>query len=632
MCGIIGITIGSPDSGLPPGENAEGGNVLEVLLEGLSRLEYRGYDSAGMALVGHWADSGVQRARAANGTRSLSDLAKQVEHGPADASAGDGHTPRATHGRPSEENAHPHVDCTGRLALIHNGIIENHLELTDELVAGGHRLESETDTEVLAHVIEDCLAADQAAGLVGAVRAAIGRIRGTFSVAVVHADDPDLIVASRRVSPLLMGTSGSSAFLASDIPAILGLTRDFFLLDDDQIAELRPGSIKVTGIDGNEVEPTPLHVEWDLEAAKKDGYDDYMSKEMHEQPQAVADTLLDRVLPDGTLALDEVHITNEEFCSINKVFIVACGSSYHAGQMAKYAIERWARLPVEIDIASEFRYRDPVLDSRTLVIGVSQSGETADTFQAIRHAGALGAKVLVISNVVDSSMAREADAVLYTRAGPEIGVAATKTHLAQITALEILALYLAQARQTMSPADARSLLQAMGDLPGKVALALERFGDVEAVAARYKDSPSFIFLGRHVGYPVALEGALKLKELSYVRAEGFPGGELKHGPIALVEPGTVIIGVATRTPVWEKMMGNLAEVKSRGATIVLVANDGDEETARHADAVLWVPQTEHLFAPIVDVVPLQMFAYSLARLLGHDVDRPRNLAKVVTVE
>jgi glucosamine--fructose-6-phosphate aminotransferase (isomerizing) len=314
------------------------------------------------------------------------------------------------------------------------------------------------------------------------------------------------------------------------------------------------------------------------------------------------------------------------------VFIVACGSSYHAGMMAKYAIEHWARLPVEIDIASEFRYRDPVLDSSTLVIGVSQSGETVDTFQAVREARRLGAKVLVITNVVDSSMAREADAVLYTRAGPEIGVASTKTHLAQIAALDILALYLAQARQTLSPADARALLQGMGDVPDKVAAALDRSTDVEAVAGRYRDSPSFIFLGRQVGYPVALEGALKLKELSYLRAEGFPAGELKHGPIALVEPGTVVIGVATRTPIWEKMMGNVAEVKSRGATVVLVAGDGDEETARHADSVLWVPPTEHLFAPMVDVVPLQLFAYHLARLHGYDVDRPRNLAKVVTVE
>jgi glucosamine--fructose-6-phosphate aminotransferase (isomerizing) len=628
MCGIIGITRAPTGPGDPPDDRP----VLGVLLEGLARLEYRGYDSAGVALVGAEGYPGVWRARAANGTRSLDDLTKRVERGPAEATAGIGHTRWATHGRPSDENAHPHLDCTGRLALIHNGIIENHLELTDELTAAGHRFESETDTEVLAHVIEAALAARPDEGLTGAVRAALGRIRGTFSVAVLHADRPDLIVAARRVSPLLIGVSESATFLASDIPAILGLTHDFFVLEDDQIAELTPGSVRVTTTGGAEVEPARITVDWDLEAARKDGYDDYMSKEMHEQPQAVADTLLDRLLPDGSLVLDEVHISNDEFRAINKVFIVACGSSYHAGLMAKYAIERWARLPVEIDIASEFRYRQPVVDAHTLVIGVSQSGETVDTFEAIREAGRLGAKVLVISNVVDSSMARESDAVLYTRAGPEIGVAATKTHLAQITALEILALYLGQARGTLSPAEARSMLEAMGVLPAQVATALERFAAVEAVAETYQRSPSFIFLGRHVGYPVALEGALKLKELSYVRAEGFPGGELKHGPIALVEPGTVVIGVATRTPVWEKMMGNVAEVRSRGATVVLVANDGDEETARHADAVLWVPRTEHLFAPIVDVVPLQMFAYSLARILGHDVDRPRNLAKVVTVE
>ena len=466
------------------------------------------------------------------------------------------------------------------------------------------------------------------------MRAALGRVRGAFSLAVVHADEPDLIVAARRVSPLIMGVTDGAAFLASDIPAILGLTRDFFVLDDDQVAELRPGSISVTDPGGRaRSSPTALHVDWDLEAARKDGYDDFMSKEMHEQPKAVADTLLDRLLPDGTLVLDEVRITNEEFRAVNKVFIVACGSSYHAGLMAKYAIEHWARLPVEIDIASEFRYRDPVLDDRTLVIGVSQSGETVDTLQAIREARRLGAKVLVISNVVDSSMAREADAVLYTRAGPEIGVAATKTHLAQITALEILALYLAQARGTLSPADARALFDAMGVAarPGGARPSAVP-ADVEAVAQRYRDSPSFIFLGRHVGYPVALEGALKLKEISYLRAEGFPAGELKHGPIALVEPGTVVIGWPPAPRLWEKMMANVAEVKSRGATVVLVANDGDEETARQADAVLWVPATEHLFAPVIDVVPLQMFAYSLARLHGHDVDRPRNLAKTVTVE
>ena len=618
MCGIIGIT--------------GGGKTLEVLLEGLSRLEYRGYDSAGLSVLSPTAGELPWRARAANGTRSLEDLRKRAEDAPTDASTGIGHTRWATHGRPSEGNAHPHVDCRGRLALVHNGIIENHLELSDELVRNGHHLESETDTEVLAHLIESDLAAHPEAGLVGAVRETLGRVRGYFAIAVIHADEPDLIVAARRVSPLVMGLTDTEAFLASDIPALLGHTRSFLLLEDEQIAELRPGSIRVTTLDGKEVTPPERIVDYDLDAARKDGYPDYMSKEMHEQPMAVANTLLDRVLPDGTLALDEVRISDDELRAVDKVFIVACGSSYHAGLMAKYAIEHWARLPVEIDISSEFRYRDPVLDSRTLVIGVSQSGETVDTLQALREARRWHAKVLVISNVVDSSMTREADAVLYTRAGPEIGVASTKTHLAQIAALEILALYLAQTRGTLYPHEAREFLDAMGALPGKVETALGRAADVEAVATTYRDSQNFIFLGRHVGYPVALEGALKLKELSYLRAEGFPAGELKHGPIALVEPGTVVIGVATRTRLWEKMMANVAEVKSRGATVILVGNDGDEETARQADAVLWVPGTHQLFAPIVDVVPLQLFAYSMARLHGLDVDRPRNLAKVVTVE
>jgi len=559
-------------------------------------------------------------------------LVKRTEDAPSGPTTGIGHTRWATHGRPSEANAHPHVDCTGQLALVHNGIIENHLELSDELVLAGHHLESDTDTEVLAHLIESELGTHPEAGLVGAVRETLRRVRGYFAIAVIHSGEPDLIVAARRVSPLVMGLTETEAMLASDIPALLGRTRSFLLLEDDQIAELRPGSIRVTTLDGTEVIPPLRTVDYDLDAARKDGYPDYMSKEMHEQPMAVANTLLDRLLPDGTLALDEVRISDDELRSIDKVFIVACGSSYHAGLMAKYAIEHWARLPVEIDISSEFRYRDPVLDSRTLVIGVSQSGETVDTLQALREARRWNAKVLVISNVVDSSMTREADAVLYTRAGPEIGVASTKTHLAQITALEILALYLAQTRGTLYPHEAREFLDAMGALPDKVETALERAADVEVVATAYRASPSFIFLGRHVGYPVALEGALKLKELSYLWAEGFPAGELKHGPIAVVEPGTVVIGVATRTHLWEKMMANVAEVKSRGATVVLVANDGDEETERQADAVLWVPETHQLFSPIVDVVPLQLFAYSMARLHGLDVDRPRNLAKVVTVE
>ena len=618
MCGIIGATGGS--------------DTIEVLLDGLARLEYRGYDSAGLALAPSDPGGGVWRIRSANGTRSLDDLVKRTEAAPERSAAGIGHTRWATHGRPTEENAHPHLDCTGSLALVHNGIIENHVELADELVTAGHQLRSDTDTEVLAHLIEAELAALPTAGLTAAVRAALGRVRGGFALAVFHTDEPELIVAARRVSPLVLGQAEGQTLLASDIPALLGKADDFYVLDDDQVAELRPASIRVTDLAGNDVVLVPRVVEMSLDAARRDGFDDYMSKEMHEQPRAVADTLRGRVLPDGTIALDEMRLSDDELRSVDKVFIVACGSSYHAGLMAKYAIEHWARLPVEIDIASEFRYRDPVLDSRTLVIGVSQSGETVDTFQALKKAKRWNAKVLVITNVVDSSLARDADAVLYTRAGLEIGVAATKTHLAQITALEVLALYLAQLRGTLYPAEARGFLEAMQELPDKVQTALDRTDQVVAVAERTRLSPSFIFLGRHVGYPVALEGALKLKELSYLRAEGFPAGELKHGPIALVEPGTVVIGVATRTRLWEKMMANVAEVRSRGATVVLVANDGDDETARQADAVLWVPETQQLFAPIVDVVPLQLFAYSMARLHGLDVDRPRNLAKVVTVE
>ena len=407
------------------------------------------------------------------------------------------------------------------------------------------------------------------------------------------------------------------------------------MLDDDQVVELRPGSMRVTTLLGKEeVEPVELTVTWDLEAAEKGGYPDFMGKEIHEQPRAIADTLLGRMLPDGSVALDEMRISDDELRRVDKVFIVACGTSYHAGMVAKYAIERLVRLPTEIDIASEFRYRDPVLDERTLVVGVSQSGETIDTLQAMREARRWGAKIMVISNVVDSSMARDADGVLYTRAGPEVGVASTKTHVAQIVALELLALYLAQLRGLTSPADARSLFAELGALPALVeeALTPARDAAVAAVAGRFTDTRDFFFLGRHIGFPVALEGALKLKEISYVRAEGYPAGELKHGPIALIVPGTVVVGGATRTHLWDKMMGNVAEVRSRGATVVLVANDGDEETAAEADHVLWVPRTQPLFAPVVDVVPLQLFAYHIARLGGHDVDRPRNLAKTVTVE
>jgi glucosamine--fructose-6-phosphate aminotransferase (isomerizing) len=623
VCGIIGAT--GP------------ARVTEVLLDALERLEYRGYDSAGVAVQ---SDGGLEVARAAKGTRSLGDLRKLVEGLPAagGATTGIGHTRWATHGHPTETNAHPITDCTRRVAVVHNGIIENWRELSARLSSDGHERSTDTDTEVLAHLIEEELAGG--ASLADSVRATLREIRGAFSLAVVCAGEPGTIVAARRVSPLIVGmadgTEGGApegeALIASDIPALLGRTRKIWALEDDQVVELRPGHMRVTTLVGKEIEPPALEVTWDLEAAEKGGYPDFMGKEIHEQPRALGDTLLGRMLPGATFPLDELRIADEELASVDKVFIVACGTSYHAGLVAKYAIEHWARLPTEIDIASEFRYRDPVLDDRTLVIGVSQSGETIDTLQAMREARTWSAKVLVISNVVDSSMAREADGVLYTHAGPEVGVASTKTHLAQIAALEILAIHLAQLRGRMSAEEAGEIFAEMNRLPALVEKTLEREPEVEELAERFASTRDFFFLGRHVGYPVALEGALKLKELSYVRAEGYPAGELKHGPIALIEPGAVVVGIATRTQLWEKMMGNVAEVKSRGATVVLVANDDDMDTAEQADHVLWVPKTHPLLAPVVDVVPLQLFAYHIARARGHDVDRPRNLAKTVTVE
>jgi glucosamine--fructose-6-phosphate aminotransferase (isomerizing) len=422
------------------------------------------------------------------------------------------------------------------------------------------------------------------------------------------------------------------ALLASDIPALIGHTRKVFALSDDELAVLTPGAIEVTSLDGTPVLPDEIPITWDLEAAQKGGYEDFMSKEIHEQPQAVGDTLLDRRGPGGELILDEMRLSADDLRQVDKVFIVACGSSYHAALVAKYAIEHWVKLPTEVDIASEFRYRDPVLNERTLCVGVSQSGETLDTAEAMREASRLGAKVLVVSNVVDSSMARSADGVLYTRAGPEIGVASTKCHLAQIVALEVLGLYLAQIMGTKPQHEINEILNAMEDLPGLIDNALERASDVDEIAEKLTDARDFFYLGRHVGHPVAMEGALKLKEIAYLRAEGYPAGELKHGPIALIEPGAVVVGIATRNPLWEKMLSNIAEVRSRGATVVLVADDGDEDSAAVADYVLWVPPTSPLLSPVVGVVPLQLLAYRLARLHGHDPDRPRNLAKTVTVE
>ncbi len=613
MCGIIGVT-GSADA-------------LDILLDGLERLEYRGYDSAGVVLID---DEGISRVRIADGTHSVATLRKvtpEADHG---QPAGIGHTRWATHGHPSERNAHPHLDCSGHVALVHNGIIENHAEIAAELVAAGHTLASDTDTEVLAHLIEDAL--KTGLSLTEAVRRVLRDVRGAFALGVVSMDDPELIVAARRVSPLIIGALGGQSFLASDIPALLERTRDLMVLDDDQIAELRPGSIVVTTIDGVVVTPPPLHVTWDVEAAQMGGFDDFMTKEIHEQPQAIADTLRGRVDADGRIVLDQLDLSDDDLRAITQVSVVACGSSFHAGLVAKYAFERWMRLPVEVDIASEFRYRDPVLHENALVVGVSQSGETVDTLQAMRKARESGAKVIVVSNVVDSSMAREAHGVLYTHAGPEVGVAATKTVVAQIVALELLGLRIAQVRGTLSADEIATELAALGSMGAIVAEAIARDDAVARVAAELADAREFFFLGRGTGYPTALEGALKLKEISYLHAEGYPGGELKHGPLAVIEPGCVVVAVATGGPLKEKMLSNVAEVKSRGATVVLVVDDGDALAAASGDYVLRVPAAPVLMAPIKDVVPLQQFAYHLARARGLDVDRPRNLAKTVTVE
>lgn len=649
MCGIIGAT-GRADA-------------LEVLLDGLDRLEYRGYDSAGVALA---TEAGTWRARAA-GSRALADLRKLAEAAPP-AATGIGHTRWATHGHPTEANAHPHLDCSGTIALVHNGIVENAAALAAALVATGHRFTSQTDSEVLAHLVEAQLdevtsaragstsahvaATSPGAGPVSpgaapvspgagstssvlgeAVRRALGEVRGSFAVVVAWSGDPERLVATRRVSPLVLGAGGDgSTMVASDVPALLGRAERFWTLDDGQVAELVPGGLLVTDPGGEPAQARPLEVTWTLEQARKGGFPDFMSKEIAEQPQAVADTLAGRLTVDGTAGLDEIRIGPDELRQVDKVVLVACGSSYHAALVAKFAIEHWARVPVDVDIASEFRYRDPILDHRTLVVGISQSGETVDTLQAVRHGRDLGARTLVVCNVVDSSMAREADGVLYTRAGPEIGVAATKTHLAQLAALQVLALHLAQVRGRLDAERAGQLLAGLAGLPELVARAVDRAGAVAEVAQRYKSVRDVFFIGRHVGYPVAMEGALKLKEISYVRAEAYPAGELKHGPIALIEPDAVVVAVATRTPLWEKLLANVEEVRSRGAQVVVVANDGDEETARLAEAVLWVPPCEALLSPLVDVVPLQQFAYAVARANGRDVDRPRNLAKTVTVE
>ena len=606
MCGIVGY-VGDEQA-------------LPILLDGLSRLEYRGYDSAGVAVV----DGGVQVVRKAG---KLSVLDKELSTMDVPGKTGIGHTRWATHGGPTDRNAHPHRDCTGRIALIHNGIIENFLELRLELEQKGHTLASDTDTEAIAHLVEASYDGD----LVAAVRKALKRLDGAFSIAVVSGDEPGLVVAAKRTNPLIVGKGEHGTLLASDPPALLPYTRDMVHLHDDQIVEIRADGFTITTLDGEPAEGNAIHVDWDLQAAEKAGYDHFMIKEIYEQPEAVADTLRGRTL-GGRLMLDELRMDESEIRDVDKVFVVACGTSYHAGLVAKYAIEHWTRLPVEIELASEFRYRDPVLDRDTLVIGISQSGETIDTLEAVRYAKEQRAKLMSVVNVVGSSIARESDAVLYTHAGPEIAVASTKAFTTQMVALKLMALYLAQVRATLYPGEISEIVDEMGRLPGLLRQTLQLRDQVHEIAAEIRDDTNVIFMGRHVGYPVALEGALKLKEISYLNAQGYAAGELKHGPIALVEDGVPVVAIATQSHVYPKVLSNIQEVKARGAKVIAVASEGDDEVAGYADHVIFIPRTHELVTPELVTVPLQMLAYEVAVMRGCDVDQPRNLAKSVTVE
>ncbi|HJS25700.1 MAG TPA: glutamine--fructose-6-phosphate transaminase (isomerizing) [Actinomycetota bacterium] len=607
MCGIVGYV--GPDPALP------------VVLDGLRRLEYRGYDSSGVALI----DGSLSVVKRAGKLGEL-DSALETEGAPT-GSIGMGHTRWATHGGPTDRNAHPHTDCDDRIAVIHNGIVENFAELRAALEKRGHRLVSETDTEVVAHLIEE-----QEGTFADRVRAAVRTLEGAFALVVLGLDEPDVIVGVRVSSPLIVGLGKNENMLASDIPAVLQKTRTVVPIEERQVVEVRASGIRVTDLDGVEVPAKPFEVDWDIERAQKGGFDDFMLKEIREQPAAIRDTLAGRVNEQGLLALDELHVDTDVLREIDKVFVVACGTAFHSGLVAKYAIEHWTRIPVEIDIASEFRYRDPVLGPDTLTLAVSQSGETIDTLEAARHAARQGSKVLAVTNTIGSSLAREADAVMYTHAGPEICVAATKTFATQMAALHLVALYLAQVRGAMFPVEIVEIVDRLRGLPDAVARTFDLSEQVISLAREIQHAGDVLFIGRHTGYPAALEGALKLKELSYLHAEGYPAGELKHGPIALVEEGVPVVAVATECHVYRKVLSNIQEVRARGAKVIAVASEGDEEIGRYAEHVLFVPRVPELFAPVVVTPPLQLLAYHVAKLRGCDVDQPRNLAKSVTVE
>ena len=614
MCGIVGY-VGS--------QQAE-----RVVVEGLRRLEYRGYDSAGVALAVEGKIAWEKRAG------KIGNLDKALADNPLPESrTGIGHTRWATHGAPNDRNAHPHLGQTGRVALVHNGIIENFAQLRGELEAAGHELLSETDTEVAAHLLEAQVA--QGVNLTEAMQHVCSRLDGAFTLVAVDAEDPDRVVAARRNSPLVVGLGEGENFLASDVAAFIEHTREALELGQDQVVTITRDGVEVTDFAGAPAEAKPYHVDWDLSAAQKDGFDWFMRKEIYEQPRAIADSTLGRHDANGALQLDEIRISEDELREVDKIVIVACGTAFYAGLVAKYAIEHWTRIPCEVELAHEFRYRDPILTRSTLVVAISQSGETADTLMAIRHARGQRSKVLAICNTNGSTIPRESDAVIYTHAGPEIGVASTKGFMTQLVACYLLALYLAQVRGTKFGDEIAAIVHELEQMPAYVQKVLDNSGPIHDLARELADAKSVLFLGRHAGYPVALEGALKLKELAYIHAEGFAAGELKHGPIALVEEGMPIICVVPpqgRDFLHEKMVSGIQEVRARGARTIVLAEEDDESVKPYADVLIPLPKVPTLLQPMVAVVPLQLFACELATAMGHDVDMPRNLAKSVTVE
>ena len=624
MCGIVGYV----------GKQA----VVPIILDGLRRLEYRGYDSAGIAVGGNGPGLDLRRAEG-----KLRNLEEAIRKHPLEGTYGIGHTRWATHGRPTEENAHPHRDCSGRIVVVHNGIVENYLPLKKQLIAEGHTFTTETDTEIIAHLVEKYFlkpGEGQRPSLEDAVRQTVKQLSGVFALAVIAADEPDKIVAARNGPPSVVGLGHDEYFVASDVPAILHHTRDIIFLADGDMAVITPQGVQLTDFDGKPVERKIQRVTWDPIQAEKGGFKHFMLKEIYEQPRAVRDTTLGRVSQDsGRVFLDAMEISESEFRAVTKINIAACGTSWHAGLAGKFMIEQLARIPVEVDYASEWRYRDPIVGPDTITLVISQSGETADTIAAQREAKAKGSKTVAICNVVGSMITREAAGTIYTHAGPEIGVASTKAFTGQLTALYILALFLAQVRGTLSEEQSRAAAEELTLLPGKLENLLTKDGQCEELAKHYQRSRDFLFLGRGIHYPIALEGALKLKEISYIHAEGYPAGEMKHGPNALIDENLPTVVIATRDAAspgsllrYEKTMSNLKEVKARSGVVIALATEGDEDIREAADHVLYVPAAPENLSPILEIVPLQLLAYHIAVRRGCDVDQPRNLAKSVTVE